>query len=99
MNFKYKVKKDKLIIEIPLWQTWYDVLDEPKGKVNNLYGVIAGDEYTLSQAIALGYKDDVQEGMPILHFSSKEELLKLCKKAKIPIVEHHKNEEYEERNY
>ena len=79
---------DKLIIELPLWQTKYDALDEECGKDPNLYGVIAGDDFTLSQAISLGYKDDVQVGMPIVHLGSKEELISVCKQLGIEVIEY-----------
>jgi hypothetical protein len=80
--------KENLIVKIPRFQNSYDAIGELIGKTNNLIGIIAGDEFTISQLIDLGYKGTQQEGMPILHFSSRKELEKVCKKYKIDIWEH-----------
>ncbi len=54
----------------------------------NLIGVVSGNEYTISQLNDLSYKGDQQEGMPIIYFSSKEELKEACKTCGIDIWEH-----------
>lgn len=100
-------KDDKdLIVKIPLWQSGEGQWGG-KWTVQNLLAVKTWDktlddwDYALSQAIYLDYKDDIQEGMPILHLSKIEfnqvvKLLKLdvwenppCVKCKNPIYGSH----------
>ena len=86
MNIKREGKE--LVLRLPLEQANYDAADEYIGEVDNLVGVIAGDDFSISQLCALGYKDDIQEGMPIIMFDSKEELEKTCKELGLQIWEH-----------
>ena len=82
-------KKDKIIIELDLWQSGKYTYGDGKWKVRNLLGIIAGDEMTISQASYLDYKDDLQEGAPLLHYyGDKEDFIKLCKKLDIDIWNH-----------
>jgi hypothetical protein len=79
---------ENLIVKIPLWQKSFDAADEYVGDTHNVIGVIAGDEFTLSHLVDLGYKGAQQEGSPIVMFDSREELEKLCKEHGIQIWEH-----------
>ena len=82
-------KKDNLVVEIPLKQRRINVYgDDDLGKTDNLIGIIAGDEYTISQLIDLAYKGTQQEGMPIIYFENREELKEACKIGDIDIWEH-----------
>ena len=83
-------KNNNLIIELPLKQKIYNAYmgDESIGETNNLIGVIAGNEYTISKLVDLSYKGDQQEGMPLICLESKEELIRVCKEFKLDIVEH-----------
>ncbi len=97
------LKDDKnLILKIPLWQSGENQWAN-KWCVQNLIAVKTWDkefnnyDYTLSQGNYLDYKDDLQEGMPIVHLSEKDfnEMVKLlelnvwmhqpCSKCKKPI--------------
>lgn len=80
---------DELVLRLPLWQEDVDAIGDPLPyKVMNLIGVIAGDQYSISQAISLGYKDDVQEGMPIIMLDTEEQLRKVCADLNIEIWIH-----------
>ena len=81
-------KNDELVLRIPLKQKDYDAIGEYIGDVPNLIGIVAGNEYSISHLIALGYKDDIQEGSSIIMFESKEELEKICKELDIDIWIH-----------
>ncbi len=67
--------KDNLIISIPLYQTGEYTYGEGKWRETNFVLVrtwdkrLDGWDYTISKAIYLDYKDDIQEGMPIVHLS------------------------------
>jgi hypothetical protein len=80
--------KHELVVRIPLKQPSYDAGNELIGMTNNLVGVITKDDYTISKLIDLGYKGTQQEGMPIIHLNSEEELRKICKECDIQIIEH-----------
>jgi len=80
--------KGQLVVAIPLSQNSYDACDNLIGRTDNLIGVITKDDYTISQLIDLGYKGTQQEGMPIIHLNSEEELRKICKECDIQIIEH-----------
>lgn len=81
-------ENDTLVLRLPLRQNSYDALDQLTGQVPSLIGVIAGDQYTISYLVDLGYKDDQQEGMEVITFSSKEELEKACKTLGLDIWDH-----------
>jgi hypothetical protein len=85
---KIERENDELVIKLPLKQPSYDALGQYIGETDNLVGIIAGDEYTISQLIDLGYKGDQQEGMPLVSFVSKEELKEACKIGGLEIWEH-----------
>ena len=82
---KIEKKDDKIILELDLFQNSYDAIGELIGKVPNLIGVVAGNKYSISQLCDLGYKDDQQEGNPIIMFSSQDELTEVCKEFNINI--------------
>ncbi|NHZ84596.1 MAG: hypothetical protein GWP19_01785 [Planctomycetia bacterium] len=82
--------KDNLIITIPLRQeinNCYKVQDNLP-LTDNLVGIIAGDEFTISHLNDLNYKDSQQEGSPILYFEDEEELREACKIGEIMIWEY-----------
>lgn len=85
---KITKEKNELVIKLPLSQPSYDAIDEYVGETDNLIGVIAAQEYSISQLIDLGYKGDQQEGMPIIMFETAEELRKVCKEFNISVWEH-----------
>lgn len=82
-----KKENDELVLRLPLKQKSFDAVNEYTGDVDNLVGVIDGNNYSISQSIDLGYKNDTQEGMPIIMFEDKEELKKVCKEFDIQIDE------------
>ncbi len=81
-------ENEEMVLRVPLWQKWQDAIGQDMGQVMNLVGVVAAQEYCISQAIALGYKDDVQEGSPIVMFDTEEELREACKTLGLEIWEH-----------
>lgn len=78
MKNRFTKENDELVLRIPLLQDNYDAADEFVGRVPNLIGVIAGNEYSISHLIALGYKDDIQEGSLVIMFDTEEELREAC---------------------
>lgn len=91
-----EIKKDdkNLILEIPLRQSGGSEWGN-KWCVQNLIAVKTWDkslndwDYTISQANYLNYKDDLQEGMPIVHLS-KEEFEEAVKLLELDVWEHQK---------
>lgn len=81
-------ENNELVLRLPLRQNSYDAVGELVGETDNLIGVIAGNEYTISQLIDLGYKGDQQEGGAIINFNTCEELEDICKQFGIQIWEH-----------
>jgi hypothetical protein len=90
MKIKTTKQNNKFIfeIEIDATQKSYDAVDECIGDTDNLIGVINGYEYTISQLIDLGYKGDQQEGSPIIHCDTKEQLREICKQLDLQIWEY-----------
>lgn len=80
--------KKTFTLEFPLYQNSYDAADELIGEVDAYVGVIAGEEFSISHVIDLGYKGDIQEGMPVIMFQTREELEHACKFLDIDIWEH-----------
>ena len=79
----YTKDENYLIVKIPLKQK------SDAGEVPNLMGAIAGCNFTISQSIDMTYKGKApQEGSPILHLDSREELENICKLCNIDIIEH-----------
>jgi hypothetical protein len=88
---KIEKQGENLIVTIPLLQDIYNTYmdDESLGKTANVIGVIAGDELAISQLNDLSYKDDQQEGPPLIHFyGEREEFLKICKDLNIAVWKH-----------
>src|SRR3990167_4549099 len=79
---------ENLVLTLPLKQKDYDAAEQYIGDVSNLVGVVAGNEFSISQLIALGYKDDIQEGSPIIMFETKEQLEEICKQFDLDIWTH-----------
>jgi hypothetical protein len=73
---KISKDKDNLIIKIPLWQTGKYTYGEGNWTEQNFILVKTkefGDwDYTISQGNYLDYKDDLQEGMPLVHLTEEE---------------------------
>lgn len=84
---KITKENNELVLRIPLQQESYDAANELIGNVPNLVGVVAGSDYSISWLIDLGYKDDIQEGMPVIMFYSEEELREECKKLDLDVWE------------
>ena len=78
---------EKIIVELDFWQPVNNPYEEnTKRRTHNLIGVIAGDDYTISQLIDLDYKGSQQEGMPLIHYNGDEDdFKKLCKELGIDI--------------
>ena len=93
---KISKDKDNLIIKIPLRQNSYDAVDNLIGQVPNVVGVIVEKidgcenfEQGIYQLNDLGYKDDIQLGMPLIKtYFEDDEFRKLCKELKIDIWEY-----------
>ena len=85
-----KKENNELVVRIPLKQKINNpYLDnEDLGETDNLVGIIAGNEYSLSHFNDLSYKNDQQEGSPIIMFDDREELEKVCKDFKIQLWEY-----------
>jgi hypothetical protein len=81
-------ENDQLVLRVPIRQKSYDALDEYIGDTDNLVGIVAGNEFSLSQLCDLGYKGDQQEGSPIIMFDTKEELQIVCNEFGFDIWEH-----------
>jgi hypothetical protein len=85
-------KDDKIIVEIDYWQDQYNPYmgDEPIGRLQNVVGVISGNECTISHLIDIDYKDKPpQEGMPIVYFYGEpEKFRELCKELGLLVWEH-----------
>jgi hypothetical protein len=87
---KIEKQDNELVIRLPLYQRQNNCYmeEEDLAMTDNLIGVIAGEEYTISQLNDLSYKGTQQEGMPIVYFTTEEELREACKIAGIEIWEH-----------
>ena len=82
---------DKIVVELDFYQHKNNPYDDEEEKqlTHNLVGVIAGDEFTISQINDLSYKDSQQEGPPLIHFyGDRKEFEELCKELGIAIWEH-----------
>jgi len=95
----YITKRGKnLIVSIPLRQESYNALGERIGIVPNVVGVIVkgkDDSGMFEQGIyrlnELGYKNDIQLGMPIVMTCMEDdEFVVLCKKLGIDVWEYRK---------
>lgn len=82
--------RDDMVVTIPLKQHRNNPYDDEEEKelTDNLIGVIAGNNYSISQLIDLSYKDSQQEGMPILMFETEEELRDTCQELEIEVWKH-----------
>ena len=85
---KFSKEGESLVLTLPLKQKDYDAIGQYIGDVSNLVGVVAGNEFSISQLIALGYKDDIQEGSPIIMFDTKEQLEEVCKQFDLDVWTH-----------
>jgi DNA-directed RNA polymerase subunit RPC12/RpoP len=86
-------KNDKVIIELDYLQEennyYNDMAGVKNGMTDNLVGVIAGEEMTISQLNDLSYKGDQQEGPPLVHYyGNKDDFIKICGELGIEIIEH-----------
>ena len=80
---------DEMVVRVALKQPSYDAVGDLIGDTDNLIGVIAGNECSISQLIDLGYKGDQQEGMPIIgFFGDPDRLRKVCAELDIQVWEH-----------
>ena len=83
-----KKENNNLILTIPLKQMSYDAIGEEIGQVDNLVGFSDGKEFSLNYLIDLAYKGSMQLGMPVIHFTDKEELEEVCKELNLDIWEY-----------
>ena len=88
MKIEKDENTDELVIRLPLRQPSYDVMGELMGYVDNLVGVIAGDDCSLSQSIDMSYKGKgPQEGMPIVMLEDEEMLRGYCRAFDIDVID------------
>jgi hypothetical protein len=50
-----------------------------------LVGYSDGKDFSINYLCALGYKDDIQLGCPIINFMDQEELEEVCKKLNLNV--------------
>jgi len=82
-------ENDELVLRVPLWQESLDADGESRGKVPSLVGIIAGNECSISHLNDLGYKDDIQEGVPLIgFFADPEGLREACKTLGLDVWEY-----------
>ena len=84
-----KKENNELVIRIPMKQKINNPYldDKDLSDTDNLVGIIAGNEYSISYLIDLDYKGTQQEGSPIIMFDTREELEKVCKDFGIQLWE------------
>ena len=92
MKNKVYKKNDNLVIVVPLFSKRYNPYDpDDQGqKMDNITGVIAGEECGFALLIDQSYKgkgDDVTD-LFYTHFGSTEEFREICKKLNLPILEY-----------
>ena len=90
----YKDKKNLIIkrsfwsphpsYTIPLRQISYDAIDNPRGEIDNVIGMVDGEKLGFAQVIDLGYKGSFDYGDFIVEIPMvKEEFKRLCNKLNI----------------
>jgi len=90
---KFEKDKDNLIIKIPLFESGEGQWGG-KWTAQNFVLVKTWDksiddwDYTISHGIYLDYKDDLQEGMPIIHLT-EEEFNEVMKITGFPLYDEH----------
>jgi hypothetical protein len=82
-----KKENKELVLRIPLTQKNYDAIGEYIGDVPNLVGYSDGRDFSINYLIALGYKDDIQLGMPVISFVDFKELKGACELLGLSIWE------------
>ena len=88
---KITTKNDFLVIEIPMKQ---DVIcpfsNEKKGKMDNIIGIIDGDDIGFSYLIDMSYKGGAPQwtDMFFKYFGNEEDFVKICKKLNIEIYDY-----------
>lgn len=88
---KITKNNNNLIISIPLKQKESNCYKDDKDldDVDNLVGIIAGDEFSISHLNDMSYCGKApQEGSPIIMFNDEEELREACKIGGIMIWKH-----------
>lgn len=84
-------ENNELVLCIPLTQKGSYTYGEGEYEVDNLVGIDNGEyDYTISYLNYLDYKDDFQEGMPIINITEKEEFESACKILGLQIWKHNK---------
>jgi hypothetical protein len=82
-------KNDKIIVELDALQDSFDAVGEKIGRVDNLVGVIHGNEQGLARVIDLGYKGSVDYGDIVVHTDySREDFIKLCEELGIAFFQY-----------
>lgn len=84
-------ENDELVLRVPLKQKESNPYMDEKDlqMVDNLVGIIAGDDYFISHLIDMSYCGKLpQEGMPIVTFNDEGELRTVCESMDIPIWQH-----------
>ena len=81
--------KTEIVVRMPRKQMALDALGDPCGKVDNLIGIIEGDENGIHQAIDMTYKGGApQIGERIITTNlEKDEFKKLCQELEIDYEE------------
>ena len=99
MEEKIYIKKDKLVIEIPLYSERHNpYMEEYKEKMDNLVGLIypvkecSEPEIGFAYNIDMSYKGkgDQESVIFFRYYDEKKDFIKLCEKLKIEIREYDK---------
>lgn len=86
---KINKDKDNLIVTIPLRQPTFDAMGEQFGEIDNIIGMIEGDEIGFAKFVDLGYKDSFDYSEIIVKvLMGKEKFKKLCKELNIGLYEY-----------
>ncbi len=81
--------KDKIVVEIPFWQTSYDAVGQEVGRIPNIIGLIEKEVCSLNQLIDMSYKGKTpQLGGNLVETSLEPKgFKKLCKELQIDYIE------------
>ena len=86
---KFSKEGESLVLTLPLKQKDYDAIGQYIGDVSNLVGIVAGNNFSISQLIDMNYcGKSLQEGSPIIRFDTKEQLEEVCKQFDLDIWTH-----------
>lgn len=92
MKKEITIENNNLVIRIPLKQNRYNIYmgDDPVGVMDNILGVIEGDEFGFAHWIDMDYsgKEDQISEMFYKFWGSEDEFKELCKELNIYCFEY-----------